>query len=82
MLILAVFLERLDIEGFRNCCESVGFDPQLTLLLGENNAGKTNIVDALRLVLTEDTGSDRLRPSVSDFARARPTGLGCLTSSR
>jgi putative ATP-dependent endonuclease of OLD family len=64
-----VFLERLDIEGFRNCCESVRFDSKLTLLLGENNAGKTNIVDALRLVLTADTGSDRLRPRVSDFAR-------------
>jgi putative ATP-dependent endonuclease of OLD family len=64
-----VFLERLDIEGFRNCCESVSFDPELTLLLGENNAGKTNIIDALRLVLTADAGTDRLRPQISDFAR-------------
>ena len=64
-----VHLERLDIEGFRNCCESVSFDPALTLLLGENNAGKTNIVDALRLVLTADTGTDRLRPRASDLAR-------------
>ena len=36
-------VERLDIEGFRNCCESVTFDPSLTLLLGENNAGKSNL---------------------------------------
>lgn len=64
-----MFLERLDIEGFRNCCESVRFDPSLTLFLGENNAGKTNIVDALRLVMTADAGSDRIRPQLSDFAR-------------
>lgn len=62
-------VERLDIDGFRNCCQSVKFDPSLTLLLGENNAGKTNIVDALRLVLVSETGSDRLRPQMSDFAR-------------
>jgi putative ATP-dependent endonuclease of OLD family len=64
-----VFLERLDIEGLRNCCESVRFDRSLTLLLGENNAGKTNVIDALRLVLPSD-GTDRLRPLATDFARA------------
>jgi putative ATP-dependent endonuclease of OLD family len=47
----------------------VSFDPDLTLLLGENNAGKTNLIDALRLVLTAEAGMDRLRPRVSDFAR-------------
>jgi putative ATP-dependent endonuclease of the OLD family len=62
-------VDRLDIDGFRNCCESVSFDPSLTLLLGENNAGKTNIVDALRLALISEMGSDRLRPQLSDFAR-------------
>ena len=64
-----MFLERLDIRGFRNCCESVTFDPTLTLIVGENNAGKTNIVDALRLVLPADSGTDRIRPAISDFAR-------------
>jgi putative ATP-dependent endonuclease of OLD family len=64
-----MYLERLDIEGFRNCCQSVKFDSALTLILGENNAGKTNLVDALRLALTAETGSDRLRPRLSDFAR-------------
>ena len=39
-------VERLDIAGFRNCCESVKLDPALTLILGENNAGKTNVIDA------------------------------------
>lgn len=62
-------LERLDIDGFRNCCESVRFDPVLTLLLGENNAGKSNIIDALRLVLMAEPGSQRLRPQLSDFTR-------------
>ena len=63
-------VERLDIEGFRNCCESVEFDPTLTLLLGENDAGKSNIVDALRLLLTAEPSTPRLRPQLSDFTRA------------
>jgi putative ATP-dependent endonuclease of the OLD family len=67
-------VERLDIAGFRNCCDSVSFDPALTLLLGENNAGKTNIVDALRLALISETGTDRLRPQLSDFARGADGG--------
>src|SRR5688572_850274 len=62
-------VERLDIDGFRNCCESVTFDPSLTLLLGENNAGKSNLIDALRLTLIAEPGTDRLRPQLSDFAR-------------
>lgn len=64
-----MYVERLDIDGFRNCCDSVNFDPSLTLLLGENNAGKTNVIDALRLALISEMGSDRLRPQLSDFAR-------------
>lgn len=64
-----MYVERVDIDGFRNCCESVAFDARLTLLLGENNAGKTNIIDALRLVLPADAGTDRLRPRAADFAR-------------
>jgi putative ATP-dependent endonuclease of OLD family len=70
-------VERLDIEGFRNCCESVTFDPALTLLLGENNAGKTNIIDALRLALIAEAGTDRLRPQLSDFARSADSGRLC-----
>jgi putative ATP-dependent endonuclease of OLD family len=72
-----MFLERLDIQGFRNCCESVAFDPTLTLLLGENNAGKSNLIDALRLVLPADTGSDRIRPTLSDFTRDAGGSRSC-----
>ena len=67
-------VERLDIDGFRNCCESVKFDPSLTLLLGENNAGKSNLIDALRLALIAEAGTDRLRPQRSDRSRTA-TGM-------
>ena len=61
-------LERLELSGFRNCCEAVTFDPSFTLLLGENGAGKSNIIDALRLLLYPDQSVDRAFPQLSDFA--------------
>jgi putative ATP-dependent endonuclease of OLD family len=46
-------LSRLEINNFRSCYETtIPFQPDLTVLVGENNSGKSNIVDALRLVLT------------------------------
>lgn len=43
-------LARIGIAGFRSC-RSVGIPLQrsLTLLVGENNAGKSNVIEALRL---------------------------------
>ena len=32
--------------------ETISFEPRLTVLVGENNGGKSNIIDAIRLVST------------------------------
>lgn len=58
-----MFIAELRIENFRLFGEGnkglvLALKPGLTALVGENDSGKTAIVDALRLVLgTRDQGS-------------------------
>lgn len=53
----AMWLETVRIKGFRSCEDTeVALSPDLTLLVGENNAGKSNIIDALRLATTPLSG--------------------------
>lgn len=57
----AMFLQSASISSFRSCRSTeVQFHPDLTLLVGENNAGKSNIVDAIRLA-TEPLSGRRTR---------------------
>ncbi len=47
-----MYLERLSIRGFR-CYDDNGvefvFEPGINIVVGENNAGKSAVIDALRL---------------------------------
>ena len=44
-------LKNLELRNFRSFkSDTVTFDSRLTVLVGENNGGKSNIIDALRLV--------------------------------
>lgn len=53
----SIWLSHLTIRNFRSCKETeVQFQPGVTLLVGENNAGKSNIVDAIRLGLDPLSG--------------------------
>lgn len=53
----SLWLSHLTIRNFRSCKETeVKFQPGVTLLVGENNAGKSNIVDAIRLGLDPLSG--------------------------
>lgn len=53
----SIWLSHLTIHNFRSCKETeVKFQPGVTLLVGENNAGKSNIVDAIRLGLDPLSG--------------------------
>lgn len=46
-----MYLDRLKITRFRSCEElTVTLQPDLTVLVGENNGGKSNVVDAIRML--------------------------------
>jgi putative ATP-dependent endonuclease of OLD family len=71
-----VYIAEIRIENFRlfGSAESaftLPLNPGLTALVGENDAGKTAVIDALRLVLgTRD--QDVLRIDPADFHQAAP----------
>lgn len=45
-----MYLRTLRLTNFRSCYQTtVTFGPTLTLLVGENNSGKSNVIEALRL---------------------------------
>ncbi|WP_284819399.1 AAA family ATPase [Corynebacterium rhinophilum] len=53
----SLWLSHLTIRNFRSCKKTeVKFQPGVTLLAGENNAGKSNMVDAIRLGLDPLSG--------------------------
>ncbi|MFE3222885.1 ATP-dependent endonuclease [Nocardia sp. NPDC059228] len=46
----AMHLRQVKISNFRSCIDTtVILQPDITILVGENNAGKSNIIEALRL---------------------------------
>ncbi|MFI0765661.1 ATP-dependent nuclease [Streptomyces sp. NPDC021218] len=48
-----MYLRQLGIKNFRSCYDiEVDFQPGITLLVGENNSGKSNVIEALRLATT------------------------------
>lgn len=50
-------LSRIAVENFRSCRSTVvDLSEHLTLLLGENDAGKSNVIDALRLTVSPASG--------------------------
>jgi putative ATP-dependent endonuclease of OLD family len=50
-------LDELSISRFRSCKNTVvNFQRELTVLAGENNGGKSNIIDAIRLLTTPLNG--------------------------
>lgn len=71
-----MYLALLEIKNFRRIeTLALSFSPGLNILLGENNIGKTTVVDALRALLTSpDEGYTRLgtedlhNPNVSSIS--------------
>jgi putative ATP-dependent endonuclease of OLD family len=46
-----MYLKELNLRNFRSFSDcSVTFKPDLTILVGENNSGKSNTIDAIRLL--------------------------------
>jgi DNA repair exonuclease SbcCD ATPase subunit len=68
-----MFLSSIHVTNFRSCDQTiVKFHEDLTILAGENNAGKTNVLDAIRL-LTSPTDGRRARFAEREDVR-RDTG--------
>ena len=45
-----MYLSALRLSSFRSCYDTtIELQPTLTLLVGENNSGKSNVIEALRL---------------------------------
>jgi predicted ATP-binding protein involved in virulence len=64
-----VWVKRLMIENFRSIARlDLDFRYRLTLLIGNNGAGKTTVLDALATVL-QDTQPQGRGPSVADLRR-------------
>lgn len=63
-----MWLRKLAITNFRKIEElTIEFPQGLTVLVGENNTGKTTIIDALRLMLFWSRDFDSLRVTEDDF---------------
>jgi predicted ATP-dependent endonuclease of OLD family len=70
-----MFLEKISISGYKNFNENfeICFSSGLNVLVGENGVGKSSIIDAIRLILSEDeygrsgiSEKDFHRPFVKD----------------
>jgi putative ATP-dependent endonuclease of the OLD family len=76
-----VRLHKLHIRNFRKIRDlTVVFPRGLSVIVGENNAGKTAIVDALRLMLFSSRDFDSLRLNEDDFRRGSddaPIEIAC-----
>lgn len=49
----SMYLRSLTLKNFRSCVDAtIELRPDLTLLAGENNSGKSNVIEALRLATT------------------------------
>ncbi len=63
-----MWLRNLNIRNFRKIDElTVSFSRGLTVLVGENNSGKTAIIDALRVILFSSRDYDSIQLSEDDF---------------
>ena len=70
-------LSELELWNYRSCYRTtVRFAEHLTLIVGENDAGKSNIIDALRVTIPTASGRttiwfDEDRISVMTSSRRR-----------
>ena len=69
-----MYLSHVSIKNFRNLEDfSLDLKPGLTVLVGENNIGKTNIIHAIRLALGPASTTSRQWPRPSDVRRGSVT---------
>jgi len=63
-----MFISQIKITNFRNFKSTeVFFNPGLNILIGHNNAGKTNLIKALQLIFDRNL---KEKPSIDDFCKS------------
>lgn len=63
-----MYLKELSLQNFRSFKSSVlSFQPDLTILVGENNSGKSNAIDALRLLTPPLSGRRDIYCQLTDI---------------
>ena len=63
-------LKSLKLERFRSCTNTtINLRPDLTVLIGENNSGKSNIIDAIRLLTLPLNGRRERYPEDENLQR-------------
>jgi len=63
-----MFLKKFNIKNFRCIADiSLGFNNGVNILIGENNSGKTAVIDALRICLSYGKQWRESYVSISDF---------------
>jgi putative ATP-dependent endonuclease of OLD family len=67
-------LAQLRASGFRNLEGDITFPSPLTLLAGENNSGKSNVIDAIRLLVPPQAGARFSRWITADDFRHDASG--------
>jgi putative ATP-dependent endonuclease of OLD family len=77
-----VYLSQLDVEGFRSLSRvSVTLGRDVCVLAGENNAGKSNVIDALRLLTDPVDGRRNLYFDRDDVFRGAGPGTVALRAT-
>lgn len=63
-----MYLQKVVLKNFRSFADTtIHFAKDLTVLAGANNAGKSNVLDSLRLVLSTNDSRQRLYPDEDDL---------------
>lgn len=70
-----MFVRALVVTGFRNLEGCIPLCEPLAVLLGENNSGKSSVIDALRLLFTPETGPRGRKWITEQDFRHDPAGV-------